>query len=223
MFGAWQAGAWSVLAERFQPDLIVGASVGSLNGYVIACGGTPEDLRRMWRDPRFASLKRLRLNLREMTQKHRLRADYALVATDLLRLKPRIFRGDAVTWRHLAASCAVPLAMRQVWIEGRLYSDGGLLNPLPVYAAVELGATRIIGLNALPEIPSVVMKPFVQGFRFVFGVNPPLPPGVDLRVLTPGRRLGGMRDALRWDKQRIEAWLEQGCADAKNHFPSNLF
>jgi predicted acylesterase/phospholipase RssA len=32
MFGAWQAGAWSVLARHFQPDLVVGASAGSLNG-----------------------------------------------------------------------------------------------------------------------------------------------------------------------------------------------
>ena len=44
LFGAWQAGAWSVLVDHIRPDLIVGASVGSLNGYVIASGGTPEEL-----------------------------------------------------------------------------------------------------------------------------------------------------------------------------------
>ena len=32
MYGAYQAGAWRVLAERFQPDLIVGASIGAVNG-----------------------------------------------------------------------------------------------------------------------------------------------------------------------------------------------
>jgi len=36
MFGAWQAGAWSALAPAFQPDVVVGASAGSLNGYAIA-------------------------------------------------------------------------------------------------------------------------------------------------------------------------------------------
>jgi len=39
LFGAWQAGAWAACASHWQPDLIVGASVGSLNGYLIASGG----------------------------------------------------------------------------------------------------------------------------------------------------------------------------------------
>jgi NTE family protein len=141
--------------------------------------------------------------------------DCAVVATDLLRLKPRIFHASEVTWRHLAASCALPLVLPQVRIDGRYYSDGGLLNPLPVYAAVELGATEILALQALPEIPSLVLKPFVLGFRAVFGVNPPLPAGVRLRVLEPGRRLGSLRDALRWRRENIERWLEQGYQDAQ--------
>src|SRR5437667_282201 len=44
MFGAWQAGAWKALASRFQPDLVVGASVGSLNGYAIAGGASGQAL-----------------------------------------------------------------------------------------------------------------------------------------------------------------------------------
>ena len=56
MFGAWQAGVWSGLAPEFQPDLIVGASVGSLNGYAIAGGVTPESLCEMWMRPRVGQL-----------------------------------------------------------------------------------------------------------------------------------------------------------------------
>ena len=52
MFGAWQAGAWRALAGRFAPDLIVGASVGSLNGYAIAGGATPDELAEFWLRPR---------------------------------------------------------------------------------------------------------------------------------------------------------------------------
>ena len=58
--------------------------------------------------------------------------DFAVVITDLLRLKPRVVPESEVTWRHLAASCAVPLVLPQMRIDGRLYSDGGLLNPVPV-------------------------------------------------------------------------------------------
>jgi NTE family protein len=215
LFGAWQAGAWAALAPAFQPDLIVGASVGSLNGYAIACGATPQMLRELWLREDFASISRLKASLQILADGRRPQVDYALVATDLLRLKPRIFRGAEVTWRHLAASCAVPLVLPQVRIEGRYYSDGGLLNPLPVYAAVDLGATEILALQALPEIPSALLRPFVLGFRAVFGVHPPLPGGVHLRVLEPSQRLGSLRDALRWKRENIERWLEQGYRDAQ--------
>jgi len=163
-----------------------------------------------------ASLHRLEASLRLLTHGRHPQVDYAVVVTDLLRLKPRIFRGREVTWRHLAASCAVPLVFPPVRIDGRSYLDGGLLNPLPVYAAVELGATQILALQALPEIPSVLLKPFVFGFRGIFGVRPPLPAGVQLTVLEPGMRLGSLRDALRWKRDNVERWLEQGCQDAKN-------
>lgn len=218
MFGAWQAGAWAAMAEGFQPDLIVGASVGSLNGYVIACGITPESLRDLWLDENFASLSRLKASLRTLTVQHRPGMDYAVVATDLFRMKPKIFRGSEVTWRHLAASCAVPLVLPQVRIGRRFYSDGGLLNPLPVYAAVELGATDILALQALPEMPSALLKPFVRGFRAVFGVHPPLERSVRLRLLEPGAPLGSLRDAIQYKRSNVERWLEQGYRDAKNHF-----
>lgn len=215
MFGAWQAGAWAAVAERFQPDLIVGASVGSLNGYAIACGDSPEMLREMWMRPSLSDFTQLDRHLRELTAERKPRIDLAVVVTDLWRMRPRVFRGAEVTWRQLAASCAIPLIFKQVWLDGRPYSDGGLLNPLPVYAAVELGATEIVALHALPEIPSAWLKPFAQVFRAVFGVNPPLPAGVSARIILPSRRLGSMHDALHWKRENIEAWLELGRKDAK--------
>src|ERR1039457_5027675 len=60
MFGAYQAGAWNVLSQRFQPDMVVGTSVGALNGWAIAGGCSPAALVAMWRDPATAGLMRLR-------------------------------------------------------------------------------------------------------------------------------------------------------------------
>ena len=51
MFGAYQAGAWRELSACFQPDMVVGTSVGALNGWVIAGGCPPEELIRFWADP----------------------------------------------------------------------------------------------------------------------------------------------------------------------------
>ena len=66
MFGAWQAGAWRSLAPRFKPDLVVGASVGSLNGYAIAAGWSAGDLCDWWQQPDIASIQRLPENIRRL-------------------------------------------------------------------------------------------------------------------------------------------------------------
>jgi NTE family protein len=221
MFGAWQAGAWSSVAGRFAPDLIVGASVGALNGYLIASGVSPAEMAERWLDPRVSRLRDLEVNVKLMTQQYSPRTPFAVAITDLIRLNPRIIRDAAVTWRHLAASCAIPLVLPQVRIEGRLYSDGGLLNPLPLWAAVELGATRIVALHALPEVPSRLLRPFVKGFRLAVGHHPPVPAGVTVEVLVPSRKLGSIRDSVHWQRANVERWLALGASDAAS-FPAGL-
>lgn len=199
-----------------QPDLIVGASVGSLNGYAIAGGAPPRDLAEFWLQPATANFKKLPETIQALMERYPLRSEYAVVLTDLLRLKPRIFSGGEITWRHLAASCAIPAVLPQYKIDGRWYTDGGLLNPLPVWAAVELGATQIVALHALPQIPAMWMRPFVKGFRAVAGHNPPLPPGVEMTLISTGGAIGSMRDALRWKRENIERWLQLGYSTAQN-------
>ena len=48
MFAAWEAGVWNVLHKRVRPDMIVGSAAGAWNGWLLAGGGTPEDLVREW-------------------------------------------------------------------------------------------------------------------------------------------------------------------------------
>ena len=213
MFGAWQAGAWRTLAPTFQPDFIVGASVGSLNGYAIASGWSADELCNWWMQPGVAGFEHLPDTARKLIAARPLELEYAVVLTDMLRLKPRTFT-PPIRAEHLLASCAVPLAARPRRIDGRWYVDGGLLNPLPVWAAVELGATRIVALNALPQFPSPVLRPFQKSFRFCFGYNPSLPPGVELTTLIPLRPLGSLRDAISWTPENSARWIEQGAADA---------
>ena len=216
LFGAWQAGAWRGLADRFAPDLVVGASVGSLNGYAIAGGASPEELAQFWLRPENARFRDLPATIQKLMTQHSPRVEFAVVLTDAMRLKPKIFRGQEITWRHLAASCAIPGVLRHYRIGGRWYTDGGLLNPLPVWAAAELGATRIIALNALPQIPSALLKPFVRGFRRVAGHHPPLAAGVRLVTLETDGPLGSMSEALRWRRDNIERWMELGFETARN-------
>src|SRR5215472_12335740 len=191
LFGAWQAGVWDVLQNRVEPDLIVGASVGALNGYAIACGATGERLASMWRDPELGDFGSLDKNIETMMGQFRPKIPFALTVTDLLRMRPVIFQDSEITPRHMAASCAIPIVFKQHWIGGRLCSDGGLLNPLPLWAAVELGATHIVAVHALPESPGSWIKQMVKVFRWFAGYRPPLPSGVQGDVILPTRQLIG--------------------------------
>lgn len=214
MFGAWQAGAWRALADRFQPELVVGASVGSLNGFAIAGGASPADLADFWRNPAHSDFARLPQTIRTLFAHYPTRIDYAVVVTEIPRFRARVYHGAEVEWRHLAASCAIPAVLRPYRLNRRWCFDGGLLNPLPVWAAVELGATEIVALHALPEIPARWMKPFVKGFRGALGHNPPLPAGIDLTLIQTNGAIGTMRDALKWKRENVERWLELGFHDA---------
>jgi len=214
MFGAWQAGAWSFLVNRFQPDLIVGASVGSLNGYAIAAGCTPNQLYDLWRRPRAAAFRKLPDTVRALVEEHPLKMEYAVVLVNALRLKEEMFTGTQVTWRHLVASCAVPAATLPKRVGGKWYVDGGLLHALPILAAMELGASEILALNVLPVFPLPALRPFVRGFRALFAEDVVIPKTVHVATLIPSSvRLGSIAAAAVWKAANIERWYAQGAAD----------
>jgi NTE family protein len=225
MFGAWQAGVWRGLAPRLgRPvDLVVGVSAGALNGYAIAGSASPDDLCGFWMRPEIGRLRKLPQTIQTLMSLYSPRIEYALTLTELARMRPKIVRHEEATWKHLAASCAIPVFLPQRYIDGRWYSDGGLLNPLPVWAAVELGATHVIALHALPEIPSRLLKPVVRGFRYTFGHNPPLPETLELVTIMPEKTLGSARDALRWKQENMERWIALGEESAKNILLPNCF
>src|ERR1700679_3319960 len=59
MFGAYQAGAYRAIREQLEPDIIVGASVGALNGWALSSGCTAEHLIEKWLDPSAGDTLRL--------------------------------------------------------------------------------------------------------------------------------------------------------------------
>lgn len=219
LFGAWQAGAWSVLGRRFEPELIVGASIGSVNGYLIACGVSPEELVGMWKDPEFRRLDDLHGMLQRLTKRYSLRRPFAVTVTDILTMKMRIYRDGEVTWRHLAASCAVPPVYAPVRVDGRWCTDGGILDPLPVWAAVELGATEVEALQVLGKFPSAWLGPLVKGFRWAFAERERAAPGVKVRVWEPVEKLGGLKQSMWGTQGDIERWIGMGARDAEKPFP----
>jgi predicted acylesterase/phospholipase RssA len=230
MFGAYQAGAWKALEGRFRPDVVIGASAGAVNGWAIAGGAAGEELIRLWLDPEMSRLARTRLaqppwngifdsrplhqRIQQIWSSYRPRTEVGVTATDLLRLRPHLFRNEEIGWEHLAASCAVLACYAQVRIGGRWYTDGGLLSVLPLWAAPCMGASRVIAINALPLVPSFTVRTLVRALRAAARRNLPVPPGLDVTVISPSRPLGSVRDAVMWNPDAAARWIGEGEKDA---------
>ncbi len=235
LFGAWQVGAWAALERHFQPDVIVGCSIGSLNGWAIAGGCKAAELAEWWR--RAAREGRLHwkfprspldglVDSRQVEQWiHELHAaftpaiEYYAVMTDLLRLKPRLVEGRQATWKHLAASCALFGVLPQRRVGGRIYTDGGMLSALPMWAARDIKATFSVGLNVMPKVPWPVRATLtpIRALRGLAGATG----GNDI-ILAPSASLGSWRHSALFDPGRIDRWIEQGREDTERALPRIL-
>ena len=54
-----------------------------------------------------------------------------------------------------------------VRIDGKLYVDGGVMDILPIWAAAEMGATRVIAVNVLPLMPSWPLRAAARVVRWL--------------------------------------------------------
>ena len=225
MFGAWQAGAWLALESVFQPDLVVGASIGSLNGWMIACGQSALNLVSEWRDMKamarpiwrkplnpaggLVDTSAIEQRIRAMCTDSKPRVRLGIVCVRLMPPRPVLFQDGEISWRHLAASCAVPAVMAPVRLDGKLHVDGGALGPLPLWAAAEMGATRIVAIDVLSPRPLALRIPQTM-IRALSRRNDKLSQDVRLVKIRPPRLLGGWQEASCWDAERTEIWIEEG-------------
>lgn len=216
MFAAWEVGVWKALEERFRPDLIVGTSAGALNGWGIAGGATAADLEREWLDPLTAHVMRrkaLYLKTEHLFKAYRPRVPFGLTIVDLVRMRPKLVRAPEIEWRHMAASCSVPLVFPPVWIGGRPYVDGGLFGALALWAAEEMGAERAIALNCLNARWFKLLHSALR-----WGI--PQPRALEVVRIEPSEPLGSVRDAVVWSAANIERWIALGESDGRNALPS---
>jgi predicted acylesterase/phospholipase RssA len=230
MFGAYQAGAWKALAPVFQPDVVIGSSVGSINGWAIASGIPPDALVRTWVDRRCAKLmcrldarrpwhpyfdpEPLREMIQELTARYTPKVPFALVVTRLPQLRPEVIQTPHITWQHILASAAVPIGYPAVRINGQLYCDGGLLSVLPVWAAQSFGVERAIAVNVLPSKPLTLLRATLRMVRLL-APREPQANGLEVLRLTPDPPLGRWQDAITWDPVVVQRWIERGQAEAE--------
>jgi NTE family protein len=174
MLGAAEVGMLRGLEESgVIPDLVLGTSVGALNGVMVAASpsGSSDRLEQLWndieaRDPfggslfeRLATIARSGTHIHDNTRLSRLLHDalpvrrfeqlevpFQCVAASIERASARWFDQGPLIPAVLASS-AIPALLPPVMIDGEHYLDGGLVHSIPVGRAVSLGATEIYVLQ----------------------------------------------------------------------------
>lgn len=174
--GAIQVGMLRALAERdITPDVVIGCSVGALNGAGFAADPTMPGIRHLesvWRRieapdlmpssriPSALQLVRkgaslhpsdgLRRSIAEFlgenTRFDELALPFQCVATDMDAAVERWFT-EGELMEPILASAALPAVYPPVVIEGRRYLDGGVVDNVPLSRAVEFGARTIYVLH----------------------------------------------------------------------------
>ena len=180
--GAVQVGMLRALLESgVKPDMVVGSSVGAINGAYFAGEPTLQGVSRLerlwcglkrsdifpWTWRRLFSFIRGRghlvtsdglKDLLDRNLPYRDMRDAALplhiVASDALTGNAVVLSRGPVT-QAILASTAIPAAFEPVEIDGRLLCDGAIASNTPVTTAIALGARRLIvlptGFACAPE------------------------------------------------------------------------
>ena len=189
--GAYEVGMLRALFEHgIKPNLVVGTSVGAMNGAAVAANPsleTVERLRKVWltlnEDQIFggsilagaanlvrtrtslhsnASLRSMIEQLLPVTTFEDLKIPFQCVAASIERAAEHWFNEGSLI-DAILASAAVPGVLPPVEIDGEHFVDGGIVNSIPISRAVELGAKEIYVLQVgRVETPLVPPKTPVQ-------------------------------------------------------------
>ena len=156
--------------QGIKPDLVVGTSAGSVIAALYASGNSGTDLNRMalsldeasitdWALPfsgKFGGMIKgdaLQSTVNRLVKNQRIEnmpIPLGIVATDLQTGAGILFqRGD--TGQAVRASCSVPGVFQPSVINGHEYVDGGLVSPVPVRYAKQMGADFVIAVNISTE------------------------------------------------------------------------
>lgn len=178
--GAIQVGMLKALAEHdVVPELVLGCSVGALNGAAYARAPTRAGVARMerrWaavdsptlmpssRIPSALQLVRkgeslhdnsgLRRTIDDMLEDQQdfedLSIEFQCVATEMDSAMAHWFTSGPLA-PAILASTALPAVYPPVTVDGVRYVDGGVVDNVPIDRAVELGCTRIFVIHLGPH------------------------------------------------------------------------
>jgi len=187
MLAAWDLG--------FRPGMVVGTSVGALNGAWFALHPErPVELLRIWlsldelalvrwhpvkiaasllhHPQSIASNEVVPRLVREHMSGARFEdagLELAVVATNLTKGQKHVFRAGSIP-RAVLASTAVPGVFQPVTVGGDQFVDGCVTATVDMTTAFEMGATEILAIDLTPLPPQVRPKTALGVLRQSFSI-----------------------------------------------------
>ena len=224
-----------------KPDLVVGASAGSMIGALYASGLTAAELEKaigemdgaIFTDfvlPRFGILPgelgfvrgdKLHRFIDQRAKHHRIEEfpiRFAAVATQLFSGKPVAFNAGDVGLAVLASSAA-PGLVSPVGLNGEYYADGQIASPLPIAIARGLGAKIVIAVDVVyPPEDAVMTNPLrvlFQAFTIAtYRLKQQEAAGADLVIVPELGRTSG-----QWGFSERERLVAAGYEAARKRLP----
>lgn len=152
--------------EGIFPEVISGASAGSIVGALYAAGKRPDEIMEFVRKASFFKLFKVSIPYSGLTKLTYLRDKLAesIPENSFEALEKKLFvaisnlntgecemRSSGPLFDIVTASSSIPLIFQPVEIDGQLYVDGGLLDNMPVGPIKPL-CDLTIGVNVMPHV-----------------------------------------------------------------------
>jgi NTE family protein len=167
--GAIEFGACKVIFEKMTPDVIIGTSVGALNGAFAAQGNFRKkipEIEEMWKAVKRSHIMPLNKELfykayhasslysnkglYRLLDKHLVSRTFEALTIPLYVNCTNLLNGESEFFSHgelarpLVASCSCAPFLPPVMIEGKPYVDGALGSVFGIQKAIELQCKKVI-------------------------------------------------------------------------------
>ena len=166
----------AMIEKGLYPDVISATSAGSIAGVFLASGKTPEEILQIFKKGWFFSYTKLHLpvdgllkldGLKEVIQKkievknlEELKIPTYVAVSNLNQGKVE-YRNSGNIAETVLASSSIPILFSPVKIDGELFSDGGLMDNIPI-EPIKNHCDNIIVSNISPINPKEKFKNLIQ-------------------------------------------------------------